>query len=90
MHAEHEILHRKYINDETMSFDAISEIPRANFWTSEDGYAWDMEELAAAITSGKGVERNLPTNFSDTNGNKGIYRRVLDEQCWTALGVIEK
>ncbi len=58
MHAEHEILHRKYINDETMSFDAISEIPRANFWTSGDGYAWDMEELAAAITSGKGVMRN--------------------------------
>jgi len=58
MHAEHEILHRKYINDETMSFDAVSDIPRANFWTSEDGYAWDMEELAGAITSGKGVMRN--------------------------------
>lgn len=39
MHAEHEFLHRKYINDETMCFDAISGIPRANFWTSEDGYA---------------------------------------------------
>ena len=58
MHAEHEILHRNYINDETMAFDAVSDIPRANFWTSEDGYAWDMEELARAITSGKGVMRN--------------------------------
>ena len=38
MHAEHEILHREYINDETMALDAISSIPRANFWTSEDGY----------------------------------------------------
>ena len=58
MHAEHEVLHRKYINDETMTFDAVSDIPRAKFWTSEDGYAWDMEELARAITSGKGVMRN--------------------------------
>lgn len=58
MHAEHEFLHRKYVNDETMSFDAISDIPRTNFWTSEDGYAWDMEELAAAVRSGNGVMRN--------------------------------
>ncbi len=58
MHAEHEVLHRKYIKDETMSFDAVSDIPRSNFWTSEDRYAWDMEELARAITSGKGVMRN--------------------------------
>ena len=59
MHAEHELLHRKYVNDETMvSFDAISDIPRATFWSSEDGYAWNMEELVSAITSGKGVMRN--------------------------------
>lgn len=58
MHAEHEILHRKYTNDETMTLDPIADIPRAKFWTSEDGYAWDMEELARAITSGKGVMRN--------------------------------
>ena len=58
MHAEHEILHRIYVNDETMALDAVSDIPRANFWSSEDGYAWDMEELVRAITSGKGVMRN--------------------------------
>ena len=58
MHAEHELLHRKYVNDETMSFDAVSDIPRAMFWSSEDGYAWDLEELVRAITSGKGVMRN--------------------------------
>lgn len=58
MYVEHEILHREYINDETMALDAISSIPRANFWTSEDGCAWDMENLAVAITSGKGVMRN--------------------------------
>ena len=58
MHAEHGILHRKYTNDETMTLDPIADIPRAKFWTSEDGYAWDMEEVARAITSGKGVMRN--------------------------------
>ena len=58
MYVEHEILQRKYINNETMALDAISSIPRANFWTSEDGCAWDMENLAVAITSGKGVMRN--------------------------------
>ena len=58
MHAEHEILLRKYTNDETMTLDPIADIPRAKFWTSEDGYAWDMEELARAIISGKGVMRN--------------------------------
>lgn len=58
MHAEHEFLNRKYVNDETMYCDPISGIPRANFWTSEDGYAWDMEELARAIRSGGGIMRN--------------------------------
>lgn len=58
MHAEHEVLHRTYVNDKTMTFDAVSDIPRAHFWSSEDGYAWDMEELGSAITSGKGVMRN--------------------------------
>ena len=58
MHAEHELLHRKYTNDETMGFDPVSDIPRSSFWASEDGYAWDLEELARAIRSGKGVMRN--------------------------------
>lgn len=58
IHAEHEILHHKYVNDETMAFEAVSDIPRATFWSSEDGYAWDMEELVRAITSARGVMRN--------------------------------
>lgn len=78
MHAEHEALHRKYINDETMAFDAISDIPRANFWTSEDGYAWDMEELARAITSGKGVMRNpLSKQMFTTADIRGIIQHPL-------------
>ena len=59
MHAEHELLHRTYVNDKTMlRGEPISDIPRANFWASEDGYAWDMEELAGALRSGDGVMRN--------------------------------
>ena len=58
MHAEHELLHRSYVNTETMYGDAVSDIKRENFWASEDGYAWDMDELAQAITSNNGVMRN--------------------------------
>lgn len=58
MHAEHEILGRKYLNDETMYGDEVKDISRDNFLVTDDGYAWDMEELAQAITSGGGVMRN--------------------------------
>ncbi|KAK4697507.1 hypothetical protein P7C71_g578, partial [Lecanoromycetidae sp. Uapishka_2] len=59
MHLEHELLQREYVNgDSTMYGDAVSDIPRTNFWTSEDGYAWGMDELAQAITSNGGVMRN--------------------------------
>ncbi len=58
MHAEHELLRRSYVNTETMYGDAVSDILRENFWASEDGYAWDMDELAQAITSNGGVMRN--------------------------------
>jgi hypothetical protein len=58
MHFEHEVLQRTYICSETMYGDPVSEIPRDRFWVSEDGYPWDMEELAQAITSNGGVMRN--------------------------------
>ncbi|CAF9930423.1 MAG: hypothetical protein HETSPECPRED_007629 [Heterodermia speciosa] len=59
MYADHELLQRKYVNTETVvSLDPVADIPRSNFWTSEDGYAWDMDELAGAIKGGKGVMRN--------------------------------
>ena len=59
MHADHELLQREYVSNETMVlFDPVANIPRTNFWTSEDGYAWDMDELVGAIKRGKGVMRN--------------------------------
>jgi hypothetical protein len=58
MHIEHEELEHTYINSITMYGDDVSDIPRANFWASEDGHAWDMEELAAALASNGGVMRN--------------------------------
>ena len=58
MHAEHELLHRSYVNTETIFDDTVSDILRENFWASEDGNAWDMNELTQAITSNGGVMRN--------------------------------
>jgi hypothetical protein len=58
MHVEHEELQRVYVNSETMYGDAVVDVPRENFWASEDGYAWDMEELATGIASNGGVMRN--------------------------------
>ena len=58
MRVEHEVLQRRHICSETMYGDPLSDIQRANFWVSEDGYAWDMNELAQALKSNDGVLRN--------------------------------
>lgn len=58
MHIEHELLKKTYNNTETMLGDPVSDIPRANFWVSEDNYAWDMAELVQAIKASKGSLRN--------------------------------
>lgn len=58
MHMEHELLDRNYTNTETMYGDAVKAIPRSKFLVTEDNYAWDMEELVAAIKAGSGVLRN--------------------------------
>lgn len=58
MHAEHEGMEREYENDETMLGDTIAEIPRENFWVSDDNYAWNMSELAQALTTQGGVRVN--------------------------------
>lgn len=56
---EREHLQKGYVNSETMiGGDRIEDIPKQNFFASEDNYAWDMEELAQAITSNDGVMRN--------------------------------
>lgn len=58
MHMDHEQLKRKYVNNETMLGDTIGEISGDSFFASEDGYAWDMDELVQAITSNGGIMRN--------------------------------
>lgn len=55
---EREHLQKKYVNSETMYGDRIEDIPKQNFIASEDNYAWDIDELAQAITSNGGVMRN--------------------------------
>ncbi|KAF8862363.1 hypothetical protein BDZ45DRAFT_799179 [Acephala macrosclerotiorum] len=57
-HIEREYLEKKYVNSETMLGDEISDIPKENFFVSEDNYAWDMDELAQAIAANDGVMRN--------------------------------
>ncbi|KAH8656642.1 hypothetical protein BGZ60DRAFT_417430 [Tricladium varicosporioides] len=55
---EREHLHKKYMNTETMIGDPIENIPKENFFMSEDNYAWDMDELAQALESNNAVMRN--------------------------------
>jgi hypothetical protein len=59
MHFEHENLNREYANKETMILSSpIIEIPREEFYVTEDNYAWDLSELVEAIVSNGGVMRN--------------------------------
>jgi hypothetical protein len=57
-HIERGYLQKKYVNSETMLGDGIEDIPKQNFFVSEDNYAWDMDELAQAIAANDGVMRN--------------------------------
>jgi hypothetical protein len=82
MHAEHEVLQRKYLyGDETMLGDPVSEIPRARFWVTEDGYPWDMDELASAIASNGGVMRNpLSRQMFSVNDIRAIVQHPLGKR----------
>jgi hypothetical protein len=87
MHIEHEFQWKKYVNDETMYGDAVPDIPRENFYCTEDGYAWDMEELSQAITSNKGVMRNPLSKHMFTPGDiKAILQHSLGHSL-AALGI---
>jgi hypothetical protein len=55
---ERQIFRRTYENHETMLGDPVSEIPRRNFFVSEDNFAWDLEELVPSIQAQNGVMRN--------------------------------
>jgi hypothetical protein len=90
MHIEHEVLNRTYVVTETMYGDPVSEIPRENFWVTEDGYPWDMEELAQAITSNGGVMRNpMSKQLFTPNDVKAIVRHPLGKSL-AALQVTQK
>lgn len=78
MHVEHEQLGRNYVNTETMYGDEVKDIPRSNFYVTEDNYAWDMEELVAAIEAGSGVLRNpLSKQMFTPRDVKGIFMHPL-------------
>lgn len=87
MHIEHEYQWKTYVNDETMYGDAVPDIPRDNFYCTEDGYAWDMEELSQAITSNKGVMRNpLSKHMFTPRDIKAILQHPLGRPL-AALGI---
>lgn len=78
MHVEHETLGREYVNHETMLGDSIADVIRSHFWVSEDGYAWDMDELAQALKSNDGVMRNpLSREIITTEDVRAIIQHPL-------------
>lgn len=90
MHVEHENLERNYANTETMLGDEVKDIPRANFYVTEDNYAWDMEELVQAITVGKGIMRNpLSKEMFTMKDIKGILIHPLGKSL-AALAVEQR
>lgn len=87
MHLEHELLERNYANTETMLGDEVKDIPRANFYATEDNYAWDMDELVQAIKANSGIFRNALTKEMFTPKDvKGILLHPLGRGL-AALGV---
>ncbi|XPS67896.1 hypothetical protein M3J09_000190 [Ascochyta lentis] len=90
MHMEHEYLERNYVNTETMYGDEVKDIPRSNFYVTEDNYAWDLDELVAAIKAGSGVLRNpLSKQMFTPKDVKGIYMHPLAKPL-AALAVEQK
>jgi hypothetical protein len=71
MHLEHEVCGRIYRSNgedvlETMTTDAVADIPRPNFFVTEDGYPWDMDELVQAIVAANGLYVNPMTKAAFT------------------------
>ncbi|CBX96886.1 hypothetical protein LEMA_P100170.1 [Plenodomus lingam JN3] len=78
MHMEHEHLGRNYANTETMLMDSVRDIPRENFYVTEDNYAWDLSELVDAIKANSGVLRNpLSKEMFTPHDIKGILMHPL-------------
>jgi hypothetical protein len=91
MHIEHEVQRKKYIGgDTTMLGDPISDIERASFYVTEDGYPWDMSELAQAISSNGGVMRNpLSKQMFTPNDIRDIVRHPMGKHL-AALEIEQK
>lgn len=78
MHIEHEYLERNYANTETMLCERVKDIPRQNFYVTEDNYAWDMSELVQAVSANSGVLRNpLSKEMFTPNDIRGILMHPL-------------
>lgn len=90
MHAQKELLGKKYLNSETMYGDEVGSVAREHFFASEDGYAWHMEELAAAIRAQGGVMRNpLSKNMFTPEDIQFIVQHECGREL-AALGVKQR
>jgi hypothetical protein len=86
-HIERKFLQKKYVNKETMYGDSIEDIPKENFFVSEDNYAWDMSELAQCLATGSGVMRNPLSKhmFTETD-----IRKILAHPLGQRLGLMQQ
>ncbi|EMR66898.1 hypothetical protein UCREL1_6110 [Eutypa lata UCREL1] len=73
-HVERKKLQKRYANTTTMCGDAIEDIPRENFYVSEDNHAWDMEELVGWLTTREGA----------------MTSRRSDALCWTIRALMRR
>ena len=91
MHIEHEVLRRKYISGDTTMFgDLVSDIPRENFYVTDDGYAWDVDELVQSIRSNGGVMRNpISKQLFTANDIRAIVQHPLGKDL-AALEIEQK
>lgn len=74
VHIERVHFTKSYANDTTMLLlEPLSTIPRETFFVTEDNWAWDLAELAQAITAQGGIMRNPMTGEMFTpNDIRGI------------------
>ena len=77
MHIQHEVLHYRYFNEKTMSGELVAEIPRDRFLATEDNYAWDMEELSAAIDANRALRSPITRRHFTPNDLGAILNHPL-------------
>lgn len=75
-------LKREYRNNETMLGDDVKDIPEERFFVTDDGWVFDMQELADCLTANSGIMRNpLSRDMFST----GDIRRIVNHPLGAVL-----